>query len=153
SGEQELKVGESKIETATGTGVETRTPSPETRTPAVPATPAARRLAREHDVDLANLAPGDGGARLTRDDVESHLTPATPSSPVAVGELREPPSIEAARAHRATVVRAVRPGQVPFATTESRREERVRMSRRRQTIARRLVEAQHAAAMLTTFNE
>lgn len=35
----------------------------------------------------------------------------------------------------------------------SRGEERVRMSRRRQTIARRLVEAQHAAAMLTTFNE
>src|SRR5215467_11310542 len=65
SGKQELKVGESKIETAAGSGVESRTPSPETRTPAVPATPAARRLAREHDVDLAKLAPGDGGARLT----------------------------------------------------------------------------------------
>jgi 2-oxoglutarate dehydrogenase E2 component (dihydrolipoamide succinyltransferase) len=38
-------------------------------------------------------------------------------------------------------------------TVESRREERVRMSRRRQTIAKRLVEAQHNAAMLTTFNE
>ncbi|MGZ3680494.1 MAG: dihydrolipoyllysine-residue succinyltransferase, partial [Ktedonobacterales bacterium] len=36
---------------------------------------------------------------------------------------------------------------------EQRREERVRMSRRRQTIARRLVEAQQTAAMLTTFNE
>jgi 2-oxoglutarate dehydrogenase E2 component (dihydrolipoamide succinyltransferase) len=36
---------------------------------------------------------------------------------------------------------------------EAQREERVRMSRRRQTIARRLVEAQHNAAMLTTFNE
>jgi 2-oxoglutarate dehydrogenase E2 component (dihydrolipoamide succinyltransferase) len=37
--------------------------------------------------------------------------------------------------------------------SEGRREERVRMSRRRQTVARRLVEAQHTAAMLTTFNE
>jgi len=153
SGKQELKVGESKIETATGTGVETRTPSPETRTPAIPATPSARRLAREHEVDLAKLAPGDGGARLTKDDVESHLKSATPAAPGAVRRLREPPSIEVARSQPATVARAVRPEQVPFATTESRREERVRMSRRRQTIARRLVEAQHAAAMLTTFNE
>ncbi len=52
----------------------------------------------------------------------------------AVGEA----TVEAARAP------AVEPG---------RREERVRMSRRRQTIARRLVEAQQTAAMLTTFNE
>jgi 2-oxoglutarate dehydrogenase E2 component (dihydrolipoamide succinyltransferase) len=40
-----------------------------------------------------------------------------------------------------------------FSYTATRGEERVRMSRRRQTIARRLVEAQHTAAMLTTFNE
>jgi 2-oxoglutarate dehydrogenase E2 component (dihydrolipoamide succinyltransferase) len=41
----------------------------------------------------------------------------------------------------------------PLGEAAGRREERVRMSRRRQTIARRLVEAQHNAAMLTTFNE
>ena len=40
-----------------------------------------------------------------------------------------------------------------FSYTATRGEERIRMSRRRQTIARRLVEAQHTAAMLTTFNE
>ena len=136
-----------------------RTSHSEPQTPAVaptlqiPATPSARRLAREHDVDLAKLAPGDGGARLTREDVESHLKWATPAAPGAVGKLREPPSIEAARAQPTTVARVVRPEQVPSAATESRSEERVRMSRRRQTIARRLVEAQHAAAMLTTFNE
>jgi 2-oxoglutarate dehydrogenase E2 component (dihydrolipoamide succinyltransferase) len=49
------------------------------------------------------------------------------------------------------------PGATPAAPATSpgtfRAEERVRMSRRRQTIARRLVEAQHTAAMLTTFNE
>ncbi|HTG58635.1 MAG TPA: 2-oxoglutarate dehydrogenase complex dihydrolipoyllysine-residue succinyltransferase [Terriglobia bacterium] len=153
SGKQELKLGESKIKTATGTGVETRTPSPETRTPAFPATPSARRLAREHDVDLAKLAEGNGGARLTKDVVESHLKPATPTAAGAVGDLREPPSIDAGRSQPATVVRPIPAGQVPGAVTEPRGEERVRMSRRRQTIARRLVEAQHTAAMLTTFNE
>ena len=140
NGKPEPKVGtkELEIEAAPGIGVEHRTPprgperpvaeaqerkrptgggpSAESRTAAVPATPAARRLAREHDVDLAKLAAGDGGARLTKDVVESHLK-ATPEPRVL------------------------------------RSEERVRMSRRRQTIAHRLVEAQHAAAMLTTFNE
>jgi 2-oxoglutarate dehydrogenase E2 component (dihydrolipoamide succinyltransferase) len=41
----------------------------------------------------------------------------------------------------------------PFVETPVRREDRIRMSRRRQTIAQRLVEAQHTAAILTTFNE
>src|SRR5262249_57078152 len=55
--------------------------------------------------------------------------------------------------------RAARPPEPPAApapsrrTAGERREERVRMSKRRLTIARRLVEAQHTAAMLTTFNE
>ena len=47
---------------------------------------------------------------------------------------------------------AARPAAKP-ARTEERREERQRMTKRRATIARRLVEAQHNAAMLTTFNE
>jgi 2-oxoglutarate dehydrogenase E2 component (dihydrolipoamide succinyltransferase) len=41
----------------------------------------------------------------------------------------------------------------PVAPTGTRTEERVRMTKRRATIARRLVEAQHTSAMLTTFNE
>ncbi len=45
------------------------------------------------------------------------------------------------------------PAPLPLAAAPQGREERVRMSRRRQTIAQRLVEAQHSAAMLTTFNE
>jgi 2-oxoglutarate dehydrogenase E2 component (dihydrolipoamide succinyltransferase) len=45
------------------------------------------------------------------------------------------------------------PVSKPVPAAETRREERQRLSRRRQTIARRLVEAQHTAAMLTTFNE
>lgn len=48
---------------------------------------------------------------------------------------------------------AQRPETPTPSAAEGRREERVRMSRRRKTIAERLVQAQHMAAMLTTFNE
>jgi 2-oxoglutarate dehydrogenase E2 component (dihydrolipoamide succinyltransferase) len=64
--------------------------------------------------------------------------PATAPEPVSL-------SRDVAQSAPATPAAATTPGE--------RREERVRMSRRRQTIARRLVEAQHTAAMLTTFNE
>ncbi len=121
--------------------------------PQIPATPSARRLARERDVDLAKVAAGDGGARVTKEDVASHLTAAMLAPPSAVGAVREPPSIEAALSRPGTAALPISSGQAPGGVPESRREERVRMSRRRQTIARRLVEAQHTAAMLTTFNE
>src|SRR5579875_2611627 len=45
------------------------------------------------------------------------------------------------------------PRSLPAPQNPQRQEERIRMSRRRMTIAQRLVEAQHTAAMLTTFNE
>jgi 2-oxoglutarate dehydrogenase E2 component (dihydrolipoamide succinyltransferase) len=133
-------------------------PRPESRIPAVAATPSARRLARQRDVDLAKVAPGDGGARVTRQDVEGHLRAAAPTAPSAVGAVREPPSTEAfvsrPTAASESGLRTPRSElHVPALAPEPRPEERVRMSRRRQTIARRLVEAQHAAAMLTTFNE
>ncbi len=128
--------------------VQPRTPSPEPRTPAVPqasvvpATPSARRLARERDVELAEVRPGGNGARVRKADVESHLQSAQVASPPAETPRRLAESKAAEKAQPA-----------PAPGLESRSEERVRMSRRRQTIARRLVEAQRIAAMLTTFNE
>ena len=86
------------------------------------ATPTARRMAREHDVDLGAVQGSGAAGRVMKQDVESAITPAA------------------------------RPAAKP-ARTEERREERQRMTKRRATIARRLVEAQHNAAMLTTFNE
>jgi 2-oxoglutarate dehydrogenase E2 component (dihydrolipoamide succinyltransferase) len=91
--------------------------------------------------------------------------PAAPSPNVALGHAAEdhatapaappPKSAEtpvAAAAPHASV--PAPPVPAPLSRMErSDREERVRMSLRRQTIARRLVEAQHTAAMLTTFNE
>jgi 2-oxoglutarate dehydrogenase E2 component (dihydrolipoamide succinyltransferase) len=68
--------------------------------------------------------------------------------------MAKPPRGTAATAKRAGEARPA-PAQAPSAPrrTEQRAERRVRMSKRRATIARRLVEAQQTAAMLTTFNE
>ncbi|HEU5349120.1 MAG TPA: 2-oxoglutarate dehydrogenase complex dihydrolipoyllysine-residue succinyltransferase [Ktedonobacterales bacterium] len=118
------------------------------------ATPLARRIAAERHVDLQEISGTGAGGKITQDDVEAYL----------VGH--ESPA-EAVAAPRASVAPVTPPTPLPMPPTpgparlaptmplvgEPRREERVRMSRRRQTIATRLLEAQHNAAMLTTFNE
>lgn len=117
------------------------------------ATPSARRLARERGVDLGKVSPRNGGGRVTKSDVERHLAQAAPAASPVSSPAR-PVATSAQRPVTAAAAIATRPARSqPEISGEARGEERVRMSRRRQTIARRLVEAQHAAAMLTTFNE
>lgn len=99
----------------------------------VKATPLAQRIAQESGVDLRQVSQGSSDKRVTKQDVANYLQQQQAPAPVA------PPEPAA-------------PTASPGPATEGR-EERVRMSRRRQTIARRLVEAQQTAAMLTTFNE
>ena len=103
------------------------------------ATPAARNVAQQNDVDLKKIQGSGDAGRVMRRDVESAFAP------------------NAAMANKALqiVQREARPAApAPHARPAGERtEERVRMSKRRATIARRLVEAQSAAAMLTTFNE
>ncbi|MWC26966.1 2-oxoglutarate dehydrogenase complex dihydrolipoyllysine-residue succinyltransferase [Paenibacillus sp. MMS18-CY102] len=97
----------------------------------VNASPAARKLAREKGIDLSAVPTRDPIGRVYSDDVKSASSrPAAPAAPAA--------------APAPAAVQAAVPGKPA---------ERKRMSRRRQTIAKRLVEAQHNAAMLTTFNE
>ncbi|HVG53812.1 MAG TPA: 2-oxoglutarate dehydrogenase complex dihydrolipoyllysine-residue succinyltransferase [Vicinamibacterales bacterium] len=99
------------------------------------ATPTARRVAQEHDVNLASVSGSGSGGRVMKADVKEALgTKGAPAAPV--------PAV----ARPAVIGPAARPGS-------DRTERRERMSKRRETIARRLVEAQHNAAMLTTFNE
>lgn len=106
-------------------------------------TPLARRIASEHGVDI-NRVPGTGpSGRVTKEDVTAFMdASATPNA-------GRPPSPAAQK----PAAPLAPPVSMAATDESSRSEERVRMSRRRQTIARRLVEAQHSAAMLTTFNE
>jgi 2-oxoglutarate dehydrogenase E2 component (dihydrolipoamide succinyltransferase) len=114
------------------------------------AAPAVRRLAEEHEVNLAAIRGTGPGGRVTREDVLSHASaPQAPSAPAAQPAPATPPAPTPAQ----RVAQPAAPGARPAAPAVDGREERVRMSRRRQTIAARLVEAQQTAAMLTTFNE
>jgi len=100
------------------------------------ATPTAKNVARAHDVKLDSVETS--GARVTKQDVLKAAAPAAapkaPEAPKAPAPAPQAPS-------------------APKAPAGDRRESRERMTKRRATIARRLVEAQQTAAMLTTFNE
>jgi 2-oxoglutarate dehydrogenase E2 component (dihydrolipoamide succinyltransferase) len=101
----------------------------------VPLAPSVRRLATESGVDAA-MVPGSGkDGRVTKGDmIDAIERRAAQPTPVA----------------QPAAAIQVRPSSIP---DDAAREERVRMTRLRQTIARRLKEAQNTAAMLTTFNE
>lgn len=104
-----------------------------------PPSPLARRIAAEYNVDLSQIKGNSAYGRVTRDDVINYLEQSKSGSlPEPVKEAPRPASVAAE--------------PLLFAPQDAR-EERVRLSRRRQTIAQRLVEVQHTAAMLTTFNE
>ncbi|WP_342558904.1 2-oxoglutarate dehydrogenase complex dihydrolipoyllysine-residue succinyltransferase [Metasolibacillus sp. FSL K6-0083] len=97
----------------------------------VVASPAARKLAREKGIDLAAVSPVDPQGRVRVQDVAAHGT-----APVAVAPI------------------ATTNGPVVFApAAETNRVTIEKMSRRRQTIAKRLLEVKQSTAMLTTFNE
>lgn len=91
------------------------------------ASPAARKLAREKGIDLAAVSPVDPMGRVRVQDVEAHGT--------------APKAQPAAAAPKAAAV------------VEDGRVTREKMTRRRQTIAKRLLEVKQSTAMLTTFNE
>ncbi|MCC6314610.1 MAG: 2-oxo acid dehydrogenase subunit E2, partial [Thermomicrobiales bacterium] len=121
------------------------------------AAPAVRRLAEEHHLDLTAIAGTGPGGRVTRDDVllaagrqAAAAAAAAAPPPPAPAPVVIPPS---APAPAAAAPAPAQPTALLPAARVNGREERIRMSRRRQTIAQRLVEAQQTAAMLTTFNE
>ena len=96
------------------------------------ATPSARVSHKKLELSLEDISGTGSGNQITREDIQSHIqkqkAPATPQTPP---------------------IRSSR----KLSRTGTREEERIKMSRRRRTIAKRLVEAQHNAAMLTTYNE
>ncbi|MGM9922917.1 MAG: 2-oxoglutarate dehydrogenase complex dihydrolipoyllysine-residue succinyltransferase [Bacillus sp. (in: firmicutes)] len=95
------------------------------------ASPAARKLAREKGIDLTAVTANDPLGRIRVQDL---------NNPAPKAESKPTPALAPKKAE-APKQQFDKPVEV------------VKMSRRRQTIAKRLVEAQHTAAMLTTFNE
>jgi 2-oxoglutarate dehydrogenase E2 component (dihydrolipoamide succinyltransferase) len=111
------------------------------------ATPAARKAAEQNEVDLSRVqGTGDAGRVMRRDVERAAESSAAPAPAPRAAEAR-PAAPEPAKTRPAAPV-AERP-----VTTGERTEDRVRMSKRRATIAKRLVEAQSTAAMLSTFND
>ncbi|RPI95161.1 MAG: 2-oxoglutarate dehydrogenase complex dihydrolipoyllysine-residue succinyltransferase [Chloroflexi bacterium] len=104
--------------------------------------PVAARLAQDRNVDISKIAGTGSEGRVTKADVESYLQ----RQEKAPGSERQVPA-EKARDDKA------KPEQPASIAPSDRREERTRMSRRRRTIAQRLLEASQTTAMLTTFNE
>ncbi|PAK37864.1 2-oxoglutarate dehydrogenase complex dihydrolipoyllysine-residue succinyltransferase [Peribacillus simplex] len=101
------------------------------------ASPAARKLAREKGIDLTQVPVADPLGRVRVQDVEAASNaPAAPAAPAAAP--KQAPAAKQASA--------------PVEVNDDRIEV-VKMTRRRQTIAKRLVQVQSEAAMLTTFNE
>ena len=93
--------------------------------------PSVRRAVLEHGVDPATVKGTGKDGRITKEDVAAAASSKPASAPAA------PPA----------------PQTPSVAASTGRKEERVRMTRLRQTIAKRLKDAQNTAAMLTTFND
>ncbi len=94
----------------------------------LPLSPAVRRLVLELGIDPSKIRGSGKDGRLTKEDVVAAAKGAPASAPAATASVATP-------------------------AVAGRQEERVRMTRLRQTVAKRLKSAQETAALLTTFND
>ena len=105
----------------------------------MPPAPSAAKIAAEDKIDLGSVAGSGKRGQVLKGDVLAAAAAAKAPAPlVALAPAPAPTPAPVAR---------------PTTPDDSAREERVRMTKLRQTIARRLKDAQNTAAMLTTFNE
>lgn len=113
----------------------------------------ARKIAAEYNVDLSQVKGGSSHRRVTKNDVISYLEENMQKTSARSGGNGV--EVQDSGGHPSVIQESVPfTGQLQGDGTSQRgREERVQLSRRRQTIAQRLLEAQHTAAILTTFNE
>ncbi len=101
--------------------------------------PSAKKLMAEKGIDPANVQGTGRDGRVMKEDVVKAANAPTPVVTAPAPSATTPAPTGAPRA--------------PVAAADSAREERVKMTRLRQTIAKRLKESQNTAAMLTTYNE
>ncbi len=111
----------------------------------LPLAPAVRKLVEEHDLDPADIEATGRDGRITKGDVLRHLEGGDNGKQKAKSEAPSTPAPSKPSFPSAD--------ELPDRPEDPRGEERVQMSKLRQTVATRLKEAQNTAAMLTTFNE
>ena len=123
--------------------VEAKSPAAETTAPPVTAapeadafvSPAAKKMASENKLDITQIIGTGKGGRVTKEDVLMAVANVTQAAVAAVSQTTGPVVVNEAN------------------VASGRIERRVPMTRLRASVARRLLEAQQTAAMLTTFNE
>ena len=115
----------------------------------MPPAPAARKMMEENGIAEANVQGSGRRGQVLKEDVIAAAAPKTAAP--AASEV--PAGAVAYAAPMTTAPVPLQQMRAPSVANDSVREERVRMSRLRQTIARRLKDAQNTAAMLTTFND
>jgi 2-oxoglutarate dehydrogenase E2 component (dihydrolipoamide succinyltransferase) len=122
---------------------------------AMPPAPSAAKLAAERAVDLSLVAGSGKRGQVLKGDVMEALAGPTAAPAPAPAPVAPPPAAPQPPAPAPVAPAPVPPAalRAPAAPEDSQREERVRLTKLRQTIARRLKDAQNTAAMLTTFNE
>ena len=118
--------------------------------PAMPPSPAAGKLMKEKGLSENDVAGSGKRGQVLKEDVL-----VAEAKPDSRPKSQPAPAAASTTVAYAPSVPAVAPQQMrlPSAPNDEAREERVRMTRLRQTIARRLKDAQNTAAMLTTFND
>ncbi|HEU4562488.1 MAG TPA: 2-oxoglutarate dehydrogenase complex dihydrolipoyllysine-residue succinyltransferase [Longimicrobium sp.] len=144
---QEGAAAPAQAEAKAGAATPQETPAAATATATAdaPTSPAARAIAAEHGIDLASVQGSGPNGRVTKEDVLKRIEDGRAAAGAPQRQAAAAPAQPAQPA-----AAAAKPAPPPAG---DRPETRERMSRRRQTIARRLVEAQHGTASLTTFNE
>jgi 2-oxoglutarate dehydrogenase E2 component (dihydrolipoamide succinyltransferase) len=117
--------------------------APAVQNGAMPPSPAARKALEEAGVPAADVAGSGKRGQVLKEDVAAAVSAGSAVAPAA----------KAVVASTAPLPVPTQQLRVPSTASDADREERVKMSRLRQTIARRLKDAQNTAAMLTTFND
>ena len=134
------------IQQPSAAGIQTpanQPPAAQKGPPVANLSPSVQRIVAENKLDPSAIQGTGPDGRITKGDALEASQAPQPSAKAPAPQVRAPEP-------------APQPAPVPVATAPrpaAEREERVRMTRLRQTIARRLKDAQNAAAMLTTFNE
>ena len=130
--------------------------APPATTPSLLLSPAVRRLVEEHKLDTTQIRGTGKGGRLTKADVLAYLeretSPPTPAPSPGPGRPSAPALGTAESKAKPTEGPPTAPARAGVSRVQDE-EERVPMTHLRKRIAERLVQAQHTAAILTTFNE